>query len=153
MSRKKIDNEYKSYIDVDNKSILIRYSEDDVSGNKFNRLLRALKTYNMSAYKDFCFNFMPKLKDGQLNNMTEYVLPSDDIFKLVHGEVKVIYRVDTDKNEATLINITPEDVWLIASSKLLETYKGVIITSKKDIFKVDIVTKINIKPDNILSYF
>lgn len=141
MSRKKVDNDYKTYINTDNKSIHVKYSDNDPSGNKFNRLLKALRTYNMAAYKDFCFGFMPKLKEGLLNNDTEYLLTSDEIFNLVHGEVKVIFSVDSDKNEATLINITPENVWLIASSKMLDTYKGIIITSSKDIFKIDLVTK------------
>lgn len=142
MSRKKVDNNYKTYIDTDNNSIHVKYDSNDIYGNKFNRLLKALKTYNKAAYKDFCFNFMPKLKEGLLNDSTEYLLASDEVFNLVHGEVKVIFSVDVDKNEATLINITPEKVWLIASSKLLDTYKGIIITSSKDIFKIDLVTKL-----------
>ena len=125
-------------------SYLIRYLEGQ-GENHFNRLLKSLRTYNMMAYKQFHFVFIPKLKEGELlgeiiDGKYHYELPSDNLFKKVHGKVEVIYTVED--NVVTLISLTPEELWNVGFSAMLETYRGVIIKSSKDKFKVDLVLKI-----------
>ena len=81
------------------------YVFDYVNENEFKKLERALKKYNMLAYKKLFFEYYPKLKDGEFlgqivsvnqNNNTknyELKLPTDTMFSKVHGDVVLHYTV------------------------------------------------------------
>lgn len=125
-------------------SYVVKY-KDMFSENKFNRLLSSLKTYNMVAYKQFIFEFLPSIKNGNLlgvkkNDLYYYELYSDRIFKLVHGKINVIYSVKD--NDITLITITPTEVLYQGSMRLLDTYKGTVYLSESDKFKIDLIKTI-----------
>lgn len=120
---------------------IVKY-EDVFSENRFNRLLSSLRTYNMVAYKQFIFEFLPSIKSGNFlgvkkNGLYYYELFSDRIFKLVHGKINVIYSVKD--NDIILITITPTEILYQGSMRLLDTYKGTIYLSDSDKFKIDLI--------------
>ena len=120
---------------------IVKY-ENVFSENRFNRLLSSLRTYNMVAYKQFIFEFLPSIKSGNFlgvkkNGLYYYELFSDRIFKLVHGKINVIYSVKD--NDITLITITPTEILYQGSMRLLDTYKGTIYLSDSDKFKIDLI--------------
>ena len=81
------------------------YVLDYINENEFKKLERALKKYNMLAYKKLNFEYYPALRNGKfVGVMTsqnkkagtetyELKLPSDNMFTQVHGDVKLIYTV------------------------------------------------------------
>lgn len=96
----------------------------------------------MVAYKQFIFEFLPSIKNGNFlgvkkNDLYYYELYSDRIFKLVHGKINVIYSVKD--NDITLITITPTEILYQGSMRLLDTYKGTIYLSESDKFKIDLI--------------
>ena len=78
---------------------------DYINENEYKKLERALKKYNMLAYKKLNFEYYPALRSGNFlgelkssdkENKTETYelkLPSDLLFTQVHGEVKIRYIV------------------------------------------------------------
>ena len=87
------------------------YVLDYINENEFRKLERALKKYNMIAFKKLTFEYYPSLRNGNLvgekvsenkKNGTESYelkLPSDKIFTQIHGEVKLF-----DKAQLKLYN-------------------------------------------------
>ena len=81
------------------------YVLDYIDENEFRKLERALKKYNMLAFKKLNFEYYPALRNGKFvgemisqnkKNGTETYelkLPSDKMFAQVHGEVKLVYTV------------------------------------------------------------
>ena len=79
------------------------YVLDYVNENEFKKLERALKKYNMLAFKKLSFEFYPDLRNGKFvgekvgtfkdAERYELRLPSDKMFTKIHGEVKLIYTV------------------------------------------------------------
>ncbi len=133
---------------------------DYVNENEFKKLERALKKYNMLAYKKLNFEYYPELRKGNfIGELTktnkieqtetyELKLPSDHIFSQVHGDVKLIYTVYKKENIVMLTNITPSDILLEGHQKELITYKGVMISkanASKDIFKIDLLNMLQDK--------
>ena len=134
------------------------YILDYVNENEFRKLERALKKYNMLAYKKLNFDYYPKLRSGEfLGEKTEtnqedgtikyeLKLPSDHMFSQVHGDIKLHYIVYTDKNAVLLDTITPSDILLEGHMAELTTYKGVMISKQneaKDMFKIDLLKMLN----------
>lgn len=144
MSKKKDEDSIIVTYHLEDEGIKIAYV-DAMQENVFNKLLKTLKTYNMSAYKDYIFKFVPELKLGKVlgnkvdKDTYEYELPCDELFKRVHGKLKVLYRING--NVITMLTIEPTDILHKCASRLLDTYKGVVITGPKDKFKVDLVLK------------
>ncbi|NLA32516.1 MAG: hypothetical protein GX864_01010 [Mollicutes bacterium] len=127
---------------------------DYVNENEFKKLERALKKYNMLAYKRLNFEYYPALRNGSFlgeliktnkvdkTETYELKLPSDHMFSQVHGDVKLIYTVYLKENIVMLTNITPSEILLEGHKAELTTYKGVMISkanAQKDIFKIDLI--------------
>ena len=130
------------------------YVLDYINENEFKKLERALKKYNMLAYKKLNFEYYPALRTGKfVGVMTsqnkkaqtetyELKLPSDRIFNQVYGEVKLIYTVYIKEQTIMLNTITPSKLLLEGHKSELTTYKGVMISksnASKDMFKIDLL--------------
>ena len=125
---------------------------------KFKKCERSVKKYNMFAFKKLVFDFYPKMKEGQFlgekvnedkeKNTVSYelVLPADDLFTKVHGEIVLHYDVYTNKNIILLKTINPEDLFLEGHATELGAYKGVMISkenAQKDMFKINLLDLLN----------
>ena len=130
------------------------YVLDYINENEFKKLERALKKYNMLAFKKLNFEYYPALRNGSFigekvsqnkRNSTETYelkLPSDKMFAQIYGEVKLIYTVHNKEKIVMLEEITPADILLEGHMSELMTYKGVMISKKnasKDMFKIDLL--------------
>ena len=133
---------------------------DYINENEFKKLERALKKYNMLAYKKLNFEYYPKLRSGNFigeligknkkekTETYELKLPSDNMFKQVHGDVTLKYIVYTEQNIVMLDTITPTDILLEGHMAELTTYKGVMISkanASKDMFKIDLLNMLQNK--------
>ena len=120
--------------------------------NDFRKKERSVRKYNMLAYKKLTFDYYPELRNGNFlgklvkeeNNAKNYelVLPTDDMFVKVHGEITLHYTVYDDKNIVLLTNITPEGILEEGHRAELTAYKGVMISKKnpeKDMFKINLL--------------
>ena len=127
---------------------------DYINENEFKKLERALKKYNMLAYKKLNFEYYPELRKGNFigelistnkkekTETYELKLPSDSMFKQVHGDVTLKYIVYKEQNIIMLDTITPTEILLEGHMAELTTYKGVMISkanASKDMFKIDML--------------
>lgn len=130
------------------------YVLDYVNENEFRKLERALKKYNMRAFKKLNFDYYPALRSGNFEGEIvsqnkkagtvtyELKLPSDAMFSQVHGEVKLIYTVYKKEETVMLKEITPKEILLEGHKSELGTYKGIMISksnASKDMFKIDLL--------------
>lgn len=126
--------------------------------NEFRVKERTLRKYNMLAYKELVFKYYPALRNGKFlgslvsqnvkkkTKSYELELPTDELFKKVHGNVKLHYTVYLDKKIILLTNITPDEILAEGHRTELTTYKGVMISKsnpQKDIFKVNLLNMLN----------
>ena len=126
--------------------------------NDFRKKERSVRKYNMLAYKKLTFNYYPELRKGTFlgkevkrddkNNTVSYelMLPTDELFKKVHGPIVLHYTVYNDKNIILLTNITPEGILDEGHRAELSTYKGVMISKtnpEKDMFKINLLNMLN----------
>ena len=133
-----------------NNNYLIEYLNE----NEFRKKERAIKKYNMLAYKKLIFDFYPALKEGNFlgvmishsdkDNTTKYELklPTDVMFNKVHGDIILHYTAYHDQKIIMLDNITPDDILTEGHQKELTTYKGVMVSkshAEKDIFKINLL--------------
>ncbi len=122
--------------------------------NDFRKKERSVRKYNMLAYKKLTFDFYPKIRNGEfLGEMVsenkkagtkdyELVLPTDEMFVKVHGEIRLHYTVYEDKKIVLLTNITPEGILEEGHRAELTAYKGVMISKanpEKDMFKINLL--------------
>ena len=136
------------------------YVLDYINENEFKKLERALKKYNMLAFKKLNFDFYPSLRNGNFlgekvssdkkNGIETYELrlPSDKMFAQIHGEVKLIYTVHSKEGVVMLEEITPSKILLEGHMSELTTYKGIMISKKnasKDMFKIDLLNMLQDK--------
>lgn len=136
------------------------YILDYINENEYKKLERALKKYNMLAFKKLNFEYYPALRSGNfLGEMVssdkekhtetyELKLPSDHLFVQVHGEVKIRYIVYTEQNVVMLETIMPEDILLEGHVAELSTYKGVMISkanADKDKFLINLFSAMDNK--------
>ena len=130
------------------------YVLDYINENEYKKLERALKKYNMLAYKKLNFDYYPALREGKfVGVMTsqnkkagtesyELKLPSDSTFAQVHGDVKLLYTVYIKEQTIMLNTITPSEILLEGHKSELTTYKGIMISkanASKDMFKIDLL--------------
>ena len=126
--------------------------------NDFRKKERSVRKYNMLAYKKLTFTYYPELRSGKFlgeevkrneRDKTisyELQLPTDELFKKVHGPIVLHYTVYKDKNIILLTNITPEGILDEGHRAELSTYKGVMISKEnpqKDIFKINLLNTMN----------
>ena len=136
------------------------YILDYINENEFKKLERALKKYNMLAFKKLNFEYYPSLRNGEFlgelmssdkKNDTETYelkLPSDHLFTQVHGEVKLRYIVYKKQNVVMLDTIMPTDISLEGHVAELTTYKGVMISkanADKDKFMINLFSAMDNK--------
>ena len=136
------------------------YVLDYVNENEFKKLERALKKYNMLAFKKLNFEFYPALRNGKFQGELvetnkksktekyELKLPSDKMFTQIYGEVKLIYTVHKNDEVVMLETITPSDILLEGHRSELTTYKGIMISksnASKDMFKIDLLNMLQDK--------
>ena len=136
------------------------YVLDYINENEFRKLERALKKYNMIAFKKLTFEYYPSLRNGNLvgekvsenkKNGTETYelkLPSDKMFAQIHGEVKLVYTVHKKDEVVVLETITPSEILLEGHRSELTTYKGIMISranASKDMFKIDLLNMLQDK--------
>ena len=127
---------------------------DYTNENEFRKLERALKKYNMLAYKRLNFQYYPELRNGNFvgklvsqnkskhTKTYELKLPSDKTFAQIHGDVVLHYVVYENEEIVVLDTITPSDILLEGHQSELATYKGVMISkanASKDMFKIDLL--------------
>ncbi len=136
------------------------YVLEYVCENEFKKLERALKKYNMLAFKKLNFDYYPALRNGKFvgelvsvnkKNGTETYelkLPSDKMFAQIHGDVKLVYTVHKKDEVVVLETITPSDILLEGHRSELTTYKGIMISkanASKDMFKIDLLNMLQDK--------
>ena len=124
--------------------------------NDFRKKERSVKKYNMLAYKKLIFEYYPQLREGKWlgdfikidsNNCKEYEfkLPTDELFKKVHGDIKLHYSIDENNRIIYLNDITPE-VLLDGHRSDLGSYKGVNVSksnSGDNAFKINLFDLLN----------
>ena len=133
---------------------------DYINENEFRKLERALKKYNMLAFKKLNFEYYPSLRKGEFlgelvstdkkkgSETYELKLPSDHLFTQVHGEVKLRYIIYRNQNVVMLETIEPTDILLEGHVAELTTYKGVMISkanADKDKFMVNLFSAMDHK--------
>ena len=134
-----------------NNSYIIEYLNE----NEYRKKERAIKKYNMLAYKKLLFNFYPSFRDGNFlgvevsqnkkDNIYKYELkvPTDTMFSKVHGDIILHYSLYKNENIIMLEDLTTNDNILTEGhQEELTTYKGVMISKSnadKDIFKINLL--------------
>ena len=127
---------------------------DYINENEFRKLERAVKKYNMLAYKKLCFEYYPSLREGKFlgeivktnseNNAVYYELklPTDVMFSKVHGVMKLHYIVYNDTKIVMLDKFTPLEILTEGHQSELVAYKGVMVSKEhadKDMFKINLL--------------
>ena len=130
------------------------YVIEYLNENEFRKKERAVKKYNMLAYKKLMFDHYPEFREGIFNGVVvskntkekitkyELKLPTDSMFAKVHGEIILHYTVYLEKHIILLTNITPEGILDEGHRAELSTYKGVMISKahpEKDMFKINLL--------------
>ena len=133
---------------------------DYINENEYRKLERALKKYNMLAFKKLNFEYYPSLRNGEFigelvsknqkagTKTYELKLPSDHMFSQVHGDIKLHYIVYEKEKVVMLDTITPSDILLEGHMAELTTYKGLMISknnAEKDMFKIDLLNMLQNK--------
>ena len=134
-------------------SYIIEYVDE----NEFRKRERALKKYNMLAFKKLAFEYSPKLKEGTFlgelvstNNKQgtksyELKLPTDAMFVKVHGDIVLHYTVYENDRIVMFDTITPDNILSEGHKSELTTYKGVVVSkehTEKDMFKINLLNMI-----------
>ena len=133
------------------------YVIEYLNENEFRKKERAVKKYNMLAYKKLIFEFYPDFREGKFDGVVvskntqdaitkyELKLPTDTMFSKVYKDIVLHYSVYENQKIVMLNTITPEDILTEGHQKELETYKGVPISkshAEKDMFKINLLNMI-----------
>lgn len=137
-------------------SYIIEYLNE----NEFRKKERAVKKYNMLAYKKLIFDFYPGFREGNFSGVIvskntnegivkyELKLPTDSMFSKVYEDLVLHYTVYENQNIVMLNTITPEDILTEGHQKELTTYKGVPVSkshAEKDMFKINLLNMLDNK--------
>lgn len=130
------------------------YVMEYLNENEFRKKERAVKKYNMLAYKKLIFEYYPSLREGDFKGVIvskntkekidkyELKLPTDAMFSKVHGDIVLHYSVYKNQKIVMLDTITPEEILNEGHQKELTTYKGVMVSKShadKDMFKINLL--------------
>ena len=130
------------------------YVIEYLNENEFRKKERAVKKYNILAYKKLIFEFYPNFRDGIFDGVVvsknagegivkyELKLPTDSTFAKVYDDIVLHYTVYEQQKIVMLNNITPDDILMEGHQKELTTYKGVPISkshAEKDMFKINLL--------------
>ena len=145
-----VEDKYKKGEFIMKNSYVIEFLNE----NEFRKKERALKKYNMLAYKKLIFEYYQSFREGNFNGVivskntqegiTEYELklPTDATFAKVYKDIVLHYTVYENQRIVMLNNITPDDILTEGHQKELSTYKGVPISkshAEKDMFKINLL--------------
>ena len=134
------------------------YIIDYINENEFKKKERAIKKYNMLAYKKLLFDYYPSLREGNFQGVListneqdktekyELTLPTDKTFTKVHGNITLHYTVYLEQKTVVLETLTPEDILTEGHQKELTTYKGVMVSKSHkelDMFKINLLNSMN----------
>ena len=134
------------------------YIIDYINENEFRKKERAIKKYNMLAYKKLLFDYYPSLREGNFPGVMvsrndedktekyELTLPTDITFVKVHGNITLHYIVYLEQRTVVLETLTPEDILTEGHQKELTTYKGVMVSKSHkdlDMFKINLLSSMN----------
>ena len=134
------------------------YIIDYINENEFRKKERAIKKYNMLAYKKLLFEYYPSLREGNFLGVLvsgndkdkiekyELTLPTDKTFIKVHGNITLHYSVYLEQKTVILETLTPEDILTEGHQKELTTYKGVMVSKSHkdlDMFKINLLSSMN----------
>ena len=134
------------------------YIIDYINENEFKKKERAIKKYNMLAYKKLLFDYYPALREGNFKGVLisknasdktekyELTLPTDKTFVKVHGNITLHYTVYLEQKTIILETLTPEDILTEGHQKELTTYKGVMVSKSHkelDMFKINLLNSMN----------
>ena len=130
------------------------YIIEYLNENEFHKKERAIKKYNMLAYKKLLFDFYPAMRDGkfpgvmvshsEIDGISKYELklPTDAMFNKVHGDIILHYSAYHKQKIIMLDNLTPDVLLTEGHQKELTTYKGIMVSktnAEKDIFKINLL--------------
>ena len=133
------------------------YVIEYLNENEFKKKERAVKKYNMLAYKKLMFEFYPDFREGKFDGVIiskntndgiikyDLKLPTDTMFSKVHGDIILHYTVYENQKIVMLDTIDPEDILTEGHQKELSTYKGVMVSKShadKDMFKINLLNMI-----------
>ena len=136
------------------------YVIEYLNENEFRKKERAVKKYNMLAYKKLMFDFYPNFREGKFDGVItskntkdkifkyDLKLPTDAMFSKVHGDIILHYTVYETQKIVMLDTIDPEDILTEGHQKELSTYKGVMVSkshAEKDMFKIDLLNMLQNK--------
>ena len=134
------------------------YIIDYVNENEFKKKEKAVKKYNMLAYKKLLFEYYPALREGNFQGVIvstdkengivnyELKLPTDKMFAQVHGNIVLHYSVYEGQKIVMLKTLSPEEVLAEGHREELTTYKGVMVTKSnkdRDIFMIKLFSELN----------
>ena len=130
------------------------YVIEYLNENEFRKKERAVKKYNMLAYKKLMVDFYPNFReckfDGVITSKNtkdkifkyDLKLPTDAMFSKVHGDIILHYTVYESQKIVMLDTIDPEEILTEGHQKELSTYKGVMVSkshAEKDMFKINLL--------------
>lgn len=136
------------------------YFLDYHNEQEYKNLERALKKYNMLAFKKLNFDYYPAFRNGDFagelisknekKNIAKYELklPGDKMFARVYGTAKLYYTVYLNEGKVMLETITPTVLLLEGHTSELVYYKEIMISKAKassDKFKIDLLNMLKEK--------
>ena len=134
------------------------YVIDYLHENDFRKKERAVKKYNMLAYKKLMFQYYPEFRNGNFSGVRvfenkdegitkyELKLPTDTMFSRIHGDMVLHYTVYENQKIVMLDTINPDDILIDGHQNELTSYKGVPISKRhaeKDMFKINLLNMIS----------
>ena len=143
---------------MNNENVKTNYIIDYINENEYHKKERAIKKYNMLAYKKLLFDYYPSLREGNFQGVLvstndkektekyELTLPTDKTFIKVHGNITLHYTVYLEQKTVILETLTPEDILTEGHQKELTTYKGVMVSKSHkelDMFKINLLNSMN----------
>ena len=134
------------------------YVIDYRNENEFKLKEKGVRKCNMLAYKKLIFDYYPLLREGKFqgelifddikSNVKKYelILPTDEIFMKLYGNITLYYTVYFEKKTIILETLTPEDILEEAGNNELTAYKGILVSKSHkelDIFRINLLNSLS----------